>query len=677
MIQEAQIDFPEIDDEDIIWASRLLGLPDKAFFGENGTDPRKAVIKSADSLDVAACPGSGKTTLLVAKLAILAEKWEHKTRGICVLSHTNAARREIQKRLGDTNAGRRLLSYPHFIGTIHRFIDEFLAVPWLRSSGLAIKMIDTQICEIRRWNKLNHGKKSFLQRRGVGPTTLRVIDTNFNLEKKSGLLNLGRNTPTYKSLQTACIQSALEGYFCYDDMFIWANDIMAEYPDTTAALRARFPLLFIDEAQDNSEMQSEILYRIFLANGGTVIRQRFGDANQAIFDFKGAAEARTDPFPNREVSLDLPDSYRFGQNIANLVDPLGIEPYGLVGRGPTILPDSESSSEQHTLFLFDDHCENQVLDAYGNLLLESFPEDTLSTGIFTAVGYVHNMSEETPTSHFPKSIGHYWGDYDPELSRQDPTPKSFVQYLLAGQGSAEISGETYSAVEKIAEGILRLSSLFGEKVPFLHRNNNHRQLLKQINDNKEVRAIYDELIVSFAVNTEMLTAENWRGHWRSKVKLIAETISQNTFSGGDAEEFLRWTAEENGNNTVLTGSIRRDNLYRYPPDEPKVNIRMGSIHSVKGETHTATLVLETYWQKHNLAAVKSWLMGEQNGWHEGDGVNQHKRLKAHYVAMSRPSRLLCLAMKRSTFQSAEGILDQDALGRLVNHGWIIKRLRED
>ncbi len=122
-----------IGDDDIEWVCRVLNLPPTAFSGKNGNDPRLDVIKSLSSLDVEACPGSGKTTLLVAKLAILARHWTERRRGICVLSHTNVARREIETRLGGTPEGKLLLSYPHFVGTIHGFVNEFLALPWLRS----------------------------------------------------------------------------------------------------------------------------------------------------------------------------------------------------------------------------------------------------------------------------------------------------------------------------------------------------------------------------------------------------------------------------------------------------------------------------------------------------------------------------------------------------------------
>ena len=132
MSSNDSFELPKITDHDIRLASQLLGLPTNAFYGTGGDDPRQEAMKSMVSVDVAACPGSGKTTLLVAKLAILAKKWSSSTRGICVLTHTNAARHEIEKHLGNTSEGQKLLGYPHYIGTIHGFVNEFLALPFLR-----------------------------------------------------------------------------------------------------------------------------------------------------------------------------------------------------------------------------------------------------------------------------------------------------------------------------------------------------------------------------------------------------------------------------------------------------------------------------------------------------------------------------------------------------------------
>jgi superfamily I DNA/RNA helicase len=103
---------PEITDDDIDWVSKLMRL-------DRLDAPRRAFLTARTTIDVSACPGSGKTTLIVAKLAILARKWPHRTKGICVLSHTNVAREEIQRRLGSTVVGHRLLGYPHVSPHFH------------------------------------------------------------------------------------------------------------------------------------------------------------------------------------------------------------------------------------------------------------------------------------------------------------------------------------------------------------------------------------------------------------------------------------------------------------------------------------------------------------------------------------------------------------------------------
>jgi len=73
-----------ITNQDIDWVCGIMRLPRNAFAGEDGTDPRFAVMRSFETLDIEACPGSGKTTLLVAKLALLASRWKSGRQGICV-----------------------------------------------------------------------------------------------------------------------------------------------------------------------------------------------------------------------------------------------------------------------------------------------------------------------------------------------------------------------------------------------------------------------------------------------------------------------------------------------------------------------------------------------------------------------------------------------------------------
>lgn len=672
MTVTSQFEPPTITDRDIYWAASLLGLPRNAFHGDDGNDPRQEVLKSVNMMDVAACPGSGKTTLLVAKLAILAQGWRHRTRGICVLSHTNAARHEIESRLGNSNVGRRLLSYPHFIGTIHGFVNEFLALPWLRSKGISVQIIDTEICLQRRWNALPKKIRSGLENKRNPRSLLRIKDPEClvgDIPWSKGK-TLGTATPTYQAIENACRNSIVEGFFCYDEMFIWANELMNKKCDVVEVVRDRFPLLFIDEAQDNSEEQSAILHRIFLNGGSSVVRQRLGDKNQAIYGFVEAKGATTDKFPDDSIKTDLPNSHRFGQDIADLVDPLGLTPYGLKGLGPKKIGSAPTHTKgNHTVFLFDDDNAHMVLDAYAGLLIETFSDSELQEGTFTAVGQIHRGDRNDRRPHH---IGHYWADYDPELSKSEPRPQTFVQYVSGGIGKYQTSGEVHHAVELVAQGILRLASMATDPKGHPLRRHSHRYVLNLLETNIAMQHCYVGLVAELVLYRNNLTKETWNKEFRPYVHCIAETIAGESLNDSRAIAFLEWSRGITVQVLPSTSQKSRDNIYHFSRNGKKVGIRIGSVHSVKGKNHTATLVLETYWKdrnaRHNLELLLPWLHGENSG-AGASGKEQKERLKIHYVAMTRPSHLLCLAMKRSAFEINQGTLNQDLIDRMEQHGW--------
>lgn len=672
MSGEGKFESPTITDEDIYRASRLLGLRADAFYGVDGTDKRQEVLKRMDSIDVAACPGSGKTTLLVAKLAILAEKWQYRTRGICIISHTNAARHEIEKHLGNTAAGRRLLGYPHYIGTIHGFVNEFLALPHLRSLGYPIKMIDTEVCHRRRWYSLPFNTRHALEQHHHGLSVLSVKTPNFGVgEVRWGKGSLGVERPTYVEIQKACRDSAIEGYFCYDEMFMWAENLIETVSGVVDVLRNRFPILLIDEAQDNSKEQSAILNRIFMEGGNSVIRQRFGDANQAIFDSQKAEEAAVDKFSGVN-KVELQNSYRFGQAIADIANPLGLDPSGLQGVGPRKLSASDSLAGKHTIFLFSENSASKVMDAYGALLLENFSDQELGEEGFiaTAVGHTHRPPDEIKEHKFPHHIGHYWPDYIPELSKQDPIPKNFMQYIFAGQGKAKLRHETHAMVEKIAEGFFRLVSFTEEEKSAIRTKTSqpHRHILRLLENSPEMQLKYQELLLRFTVKQEMPTIKTWQAYWCGVVRSIAEALAGSKLSE-EANSFLSWSDKLVVSEATIDSNKSRNNLFSYCESGRKVSIRVGSIHSVKGQTHTATLVLETFWNQHNLELLLPWLTKKEHGG-KSAGIQQRDRLKLHYVAMTRPTHLLCLAMKQD-------VLKYEHMDIIKNSGWQVRQVQEN
>jgi DNA helicase II / ATP-dependent DNA helicase PcrA len=664
---------PQVIEEDIDWVCDALRLPRSAFSGIAGDDPRLDVLRSHAPLDIEACPGSGKTTLLVAKLAILARRWPYQRRGLCVLSHTNVARAEIEQRLGGTLEGRKLLAHPHFVGTIHGFVNEFLALPWLRSLGHKVRVIDNNHCEQHRRRLLALGQFSALAgyvrpREASGMTNVvskwKVSSATFDVVKENGEPEfVDPSKPSARQLRALCESCHRDGYHRHDEMFVWARDLLDKVGWVPVALRERFPMLFLDEVQDTSEEQSAILFRLFSGGHNPVRRQRFGDSNQAIFEHAGQNDgSTTDPFPKTAIRKVIPNSHRFGHEIAALADPLALHPHGLVGCGPPCHAISTETTGKHAIFLFDDESVADVVVAYAMYLQNVFSEDELRNGIFAAVGGVHRRGED---SHMPRSVGHYWSDYDHELTGAEPKPGTFLKYVAAGRRLADLSGEVHQLVDKIADGILRLARIANPAADLAIRQRRHRYVLQLLATNADIRASYLALITTFAVDRQAVSAEAWNNTWRRVVALIVKAICGACPNTELTRAFLAWQgSEEEADNG---GRTQHDNVFKHPTANPKVRIRVGSIHSVKGQTHTATLVLDTYFNGHHLITLKPWLLGHKAGKGE-EKIRNQSRLKQHYVAMTRPTHLLCLAMREDAFGAEE-------IEMLKRRSWRVARLR--
>lgn len=668
------LEVPSVDDRDIRWACEVLKLPPTAFHGEDGNDPRARILLSNEPLDIEACPGSGKTTLLVAKLAILARKWKTRRSGVCVLSHTNAARREIERSLGRTAAGSTLLSYPHFVGTIHGFINEFLALPWLRSLGYPVTVIDDDLCEQHRRHllKLNQYRalRTTVAHKENNPSvnfvgSWHVASPNFLVLKGNGnQVFTNPNTQSAQQLSRLARQCVEDGFYRYEELFMWAQDLLDKHPESAAIIRQRFPLLFIDEVQDNSEPQSRLLHSIFIAGDGPVIRQRYGDSNQAIYAHTNASGAESDPFPIDEIRCDIPNSHRFGQQIADLANPLGLRPQDLQGVGPPLDTIQSDTAGMNAVILFDRESMASVLDCYASYLRELFSEDELAAGLFTAVGGVHRASEDT---NAPRFVGHYWPEYDYELSYAEPRPKTFHQYIAAGWKAAGTGGDIYTVVERVAEGVYRAAQIADTTVKHTQRKRKHRSILECLEGLSDLKERYLALVKRIIDDEAGIESEEWQRTWVPVILQLSEVLSGSDIDPTDLDEFLFWPAEKLDKQEARRVR-RKDNIYRFPLDYPAVDVHVGSIHSVKGETHTATLVLDTFFHDHHFNALRPWLLGMKNG--QGtEGVRMRSRLKQHYVAFTRPTHLLAVAMRDE--------LSNEEISALQEQNWRVGRAQEN
>lgn len=137
------------------------------------------------------------------------------------------------------------------------------------------------------------------------------------------------------------------------------------------------------------------------------------------------------------------------------------------------------------------------------------------------------------------------------------------------------------------------------------------------------------------------------GEWQNVKDEMSEylrdfiTLFPNKFDTASRLEHFLSSGEERTTKMTLPTS----NLYH--DDQSGLDIEVATIHSVKGETHVATLYLETaYYGQTESQRFKSSFEGELSN-KTGDRNLRHSR--GIYVGMSRPKYLLCCAVRKDHY----------------------------
>ena len=97
-----------------------------------------------------------------------------------------------------------------------------------------------------------------------------------------------------------------------------------------------------------------------------------------------------------------------------------------------------------------------------------------------------------------------------------------------------------------------------------------------------------------------------------------------------------------------------------------INIKVDTVHGVKGETHTATLYLETWYKNStDIKRIINYLTSKK----KKIKPILETSLKVAYVGMTRPTCLLCVAAHKDTIYGNEKYL-QEA-------GWEIREVKNE
>jgi DNA helicase-2/ATP-dependent DNA helicase PcrA len=103
-------------------------------------------------------------------------------------------------------------------------------------------------------------------------------------------------------------------------------------------------------------------------------------------------------------------------------------------------------------------------------------------------------------------------------------------------------------------------------------------------------------------------------------------------------------------NKDISGNENFVNYHGFP-------IQIGTVHSVKGQTHDVTLYLESFVHSHEGDKVHEQILLKP---YNGKAVRKTEALKMMYVGLSRPKQLTCLAIEKSRFERHLSDIDPDA-----------------
>lgn len=660
---------------------------------------RKNILKSMESIDVQACPGSGKTTLVAAKLALLSKKWPFQHRGICALSHTNVAKDEIIKSLKSSGIpeAQSLLSYPHFIGTIQEFVNRHLALPFLRSEGHSKITVDNDeyfeagLRRLQQNNYLSNRLRGAFRdegaQRGFLSKTHMIFDSGSVSVNFDALPQRWRTQNNYERAKNELSQFkrrlSQQNLFLFRDMYSYAQQSLSAVPSLSRAIATRFPLLIMDEMQDTQQFQDELLQSAvgFERPFGSVM-QRFGDPDQAIFN--GAnGESPNVTFNSQtrdQMSFVLDGSHRYLQDIAEKIRPFSQNEIELTSQIPEDERVARSHVHQdrgqflHTVFVFDDHSRIDVIKAFCELVSGQFSEDYLRSGDFVAK-VVGAVGADVDPDEDQLRIGHYCPGFKKSNSATRQVSETLIETVRHARVHA--SGDLFVPYRIILGGVLKFLDLANE------RDINGRKYRVSTLKERLVSEARWEQFRAFVFDLLGAGFDDSPEAWVDDQRKLLAVFEMNQLAD-NAQDFLNYIVQEAQQNedaplgeypfSVLSGNSL---LY-----DDTVRVELSTIHGVKGETHDATLILETKNRAHDVGGMIQYFCGERpnpdnsnhdlrdNPHHTAGNAASKKFLRQLFVALSRPKHLLCIAVHRDR-------LPDDKRAALLEFGWMVSDVSEE
>jgi DNA helicase-2/ATP-dependent DNA helicase PcrA len=267
-----------------------------------------------------AVPGSGKTTVLIARIGYMIYGCGIRPEEILVVTYTKAATADMKKRFvkvfGEEYADR--LTFCTINSLADKILTYFSRITGKSRFGVADKEGAAIIKEAFRY--INHGFATENDIKNIQTAITYVKNMRYTKAEIDKYETEVENFPDiYEAYNNGLRNNQM---IDYDDQMVYALRILEKYPDVLEHFRKRYKYFCVDEAQDTSKIQHDI---IGLLAAQTENLFMVGDEDQSIYGFRAAYPAALIGFEkahkNAKVLL-MESNYRSRAEIVRAADKL-------------------------------------------------------------------------------------------------------------------------------------------------------------------------------------------------------------------------------------------------------------------------------------------------------------------------------------------------------------------
>ena len=658
----------DITENDIEYAEKILLAE-----GQHFDDERRAFIENLEVIDLQAVPGSGKTTALLAKLLILERKLPFvDNSGILVLSHTNVAIDEIKHKI--ELFCPKLFRYPNFIGTIQSFVDEFLAIPYYTTICKKKPVrIDNEIYEERvnhilqnRWlPKYNLSLDDLKKIQNIKMANQDLfknirLDTNdveeiilikelndkekLNVKKPKGADYSNEEKEKLYEWYLSFKKNILkQGILHFDDAYFLAKAYLFHFPKIKEIIQKRFSYVFVDEMQDMETHQYDLLEKLFYDDGNsTSIFQRIGDKNQAIFNNIESNEVN---WIDRGNNLVLTNSHRLSSKIANVVKSFALNNpnnFDIIGL-------NECDIKPH-IILFDDASKERVIPKFAELV-KGFKEEgrLIDYGKYPIKAICWNAKWKSVTE---LRITNYFPTYKKDNTKSKQDYDTLKDYLLFYDRNSQTLKSIKNNIINAFLKVLRFEDIFDDNKRYFTKYILFKTLKEKYLEEYQKFNLKLYHWSMFILKGKLDEAYNEiKSYMNDFIKIFDKTKTLTISSSFFNQESQTLQVPDN------TEQLKDNNLYT----KGDINIEVATVHSVKGQTHCATLYLESFYYSDGGKSYESERLADA---FLGNSITNRRirikqSLKMTYVGFSRPTNLLCIAIHKDRFDRYLSEINKD------------------